>query len=574
MRLLFVPSVALFMFLFLSAATAHGEPAANGFVTQIPGDDESVAITSWLVAGPLASPYIKGGSHNAALRVGYDFDFLQEIGGEENARISQGTEFHLPEGTVSTFLFQHWETPFVDLAKVLGNKPMVCAYLYAEIESLKDQTVYFHVGTNDAGKVWVGGELIVQYSGDRGAERSQHVQQVDLKAGRTSILAKIDQAGGGWGTYIELYGKEASTIFLLERKARDKGKNLDDPDCIATHIETKVICKQVDRYIGWPTIAKNRTGELLAVFSGNRDAHVCPYGVNQMIRSTDHGKTWSEPITINNTPLDDRDAGILQTESGALILSWFTSLAFDTPDFYEAYPQWKRHSEKLSLETREHWLGNWTRRSLDNGNTWEEPVKQNITAPHGPIQLAGGRLLYVGTGSKEGKVLGVEESRDDGQSWQFISTIDVPADESIGYYSEPHVAELGGKIVAMFRYTPTVSLSYLRQSESYDGGKTWTTAHETAIWGYPPHLTVLDNGWLLVVYGVRRQPYSERACISRDGGKTWDIENEIILTLALNGDLGYPASVQLDDGSIVTVYYQIDKPGEKACLMSTHWRLK
>jgi hypothetical protein len=42
----------------------------------------------------------------------------------------------------------------------------------------------------------------------------------------------------------------------------------------------------------------------------------------------------------------------------------------------------------------------------------------------------------------------------------------------------------------------------------------------------------------------------------------------------INSDLGYPASVQLDDGSILTVYYQVDKEGEKTSLMSTHWRLK
>jgi len=79
---------------------------------------------------------------------------------------------------------------------------------------------------------------------------------------------------------------------------------------------------------------------------------------------------------------------------------------------------------------------------------------------------------------------------------------------------------------------------------------------------------------LLAVYGVRRAPYSERACLSKDGGKSWDIKNEITLSQSANGDLGYPASVQLDDGSVFTVYYQIDQPGEKTCLMATHWKLK
>jgi hypothetical protein len=356
----------------------------------------------------------------------------------------------------------------------------------------------------------------------------------------------------------------------------DFGKDFNHPKSIAIHVETKVLCKQENRYIGWPTIAKTKSGELLAVFSGDRDQHVCPFGIVQMIRSKDNGETWSEPETVNNTPLDDRDAGIIETKDGTLVVSWFTSLAFDKERYYEKHPSWKRHAGKLGPETRAYWLGNWTRRSTDNGLTWDDPVKQNGTAPHGPIELADGRLLNVGTGKIDGKkVNSVEESTDGGKSWQLISTIAIPEKEDMQFYHEPHVAELpDGKLVAQIRYQPTdKALHFLRQSESLDGGKTWTVAHKTPMWGYPPHLIVLDNGWLLSVYGVRRKPYSERACISRDGGKTWDIQNEIILKHAMNSDLGYPASVQLDDGTILTIYYQIDKKGEKTCLMGTKWRL-
>ena len=60
------------------------------------------------------------------------------------------------------------------------------------------------------------------------------------------------------------------------------------------------------------------------MFSGRRESHWCPYGVNEIIRSTDDGETWSEPEIINNTPLDDRDTGLLVTRSGVVIMSWFT----------------------------------------------------------------------------------------------------------------------------------------------------------------------------------------------------------------------------------------------------------
>lgn len=364
-----------------------------------------------------------------------------------------------------------------------------------------------------------------------------------------------------------------SLFFFLFSFHSSKWVLADEPSVVI--IDTKVICKQPGRYIGWPTITKTRSGELLIVFSGDRDEHVCPWGITQMVRSQDAGKTWSDPITINNTPLDDRDAGILETKSGTLLVSWFTSFAFDKSENFKRHPHWQRHAMKLDSEIRDRWFGSWTRRFVDSGKSWELPVKQHVSAPHGPIELTDGRLLYVGTGLQaDQKILGVEESHDDGKTWQFMATINIPSDDSMKYYWEPCAVELTNKkLIAMFRYEPKDrSQCYLRQSESIDGGRTWTMTHQTPIWGYPPHIIQLQNGWLMVSYGVRREPFSERICISRDGGKTWDIQNEIMVSRAINSDLGYPSSVQLDNGSILTVYYQIDKQGEKTCLMGTHWR--
>ena len=42
------------------------------------------------------------------------------------------------------------------------------------------------------------------------------------------------------------------------------------------------------------------------------------------------------------------------------------------------------------------------------------------------------------------------------------------------------------------------------------------------------------------------------------------------------GDLGYPSTCLLPDGSLLTVYYQQQRPvrGELPCLMATRWRIK
>ncbi len=349
----------------------------------------------------------------------------------------------------------------------------------------------------------------------------------------------------------------------------------DGEDSGAEIISTRVICKEPGRYIGWPSVAKTRGGELLAVFSGDRDEHVCPWGKTQLVRSRDGGKTWSAPETVNNTPLDDRDPGILVTAKGTIIVSWFTSLAFADSNYIKSYPpalaqSWKRHAEKLGPETRKQWLGSWVRRSTDGGRTWEDPVRVQGSAPHGPIQLRDGRLLYAGRVYWDADpAISVEESRDDGRTWKRIGTVPL-APGDIKYYHEPHIVETAdGKLVVMIREE---SRNVMVQSESTDGGRTWKTSRSTGVWGCPPHLLRLPDDRLAMVYGYRRAPFGERVCFSSDNGQSWDVEHAVTLTGAPDGDLGYPASVMLDDGSILTVYYQKDKAGEKTCLMGTWWR--
>jgi len=558
----------LFLIIFLSFNLISSQK----YNTDIPVNGKIITVHNWLVAKPMPSKFYDKKQQKTGLQDSFSKDFLQSIGGESSPDIVPNKRFNTPDGENSNFFQHSWKGDYIDLTVLFGEPSDVFTYLFATLDSKEDQDIYLHIGTNDAGKIWINGKLVIEHKTGRAAEPSQNIVPVRLKKGKNTILLKIDQFGGGWGAYAQIYSEKDQKLFdtKIERLYAQSSKN-------AIILETKVICKEEGRYIGWPSIAKMRSGELVAVFSGNRDEHVCPYGITQMIRSKDNGKTWTDPVTINNTPLDDRDAGILETEKGTWLVTWFTSMAFDNDRSYLQHPEYKRHREKLNEETVNKWLGNWTRRSLDNGKTWEEPVKQLVTAPHGPVELKDGRLLYVGTSTiNNEKKLAVEESKNDGLTWKLLAIIDIPEDESIDPYSEPHVVELSnGKLVAMFRYQPSErSKSFLRQTESLDGGKTWSVTRKTNIWGYPPHLLKLDNDWLLLSYGVRKIPYGERACISKDGGKTWDIENEIVLSMSDSGDLGYPASIQLDDGSIITVYYQIDKNGEKTSLMQTHWKLK
>lgn len=365
-------------------------------------------------------------------------------------------------------------------------------------------------------------------------------------------------------------------------------------------LSSQVIHKKSGRYVAWPMISKTASGELLVVFSGDREGHVCPYGKTFLMRSADDGQSWSEPELVNDSPLDDRDAGLCVCPDGTLIVSWFTTWCNPADETLPA--AWREHLSKIPPETVAQWTregatdsdtvkrGHWIRRSTDNGRSWEEPIAVPGTAPHGPNALADGRLVFVGNEgyrrSDKSSAISCAESLDMGKTWQVIARISMfpdaePSDEGgVRYLGEPHVVEVAdGHLLGMARHEeqPYVEgrlSGRLWQFDSFDGGHTWSAPRETEILGKPPHLLRLKDGRIVVTYSYRHAPYGERACVSADGGKTWDYQNEIVLRDdGPNSDLGYPATVECADGSLLSVYYQREKIDEKPCLMTTRWQV-
>lgn len=369
----------------------------------------------------------------------------------------------------------------------------------------------------------------------------------------------------------------------------------------------QVVCREPGRYLGWPTLCRRANGEMLVVFSGDRDAHVCPWGKVQLVRSTDDGRTWSAPETVCNAQIDDRDAGLTELADGTLLLNWFTSTEFADWSERIQTASWGTEEEKIrgkkylelwrtmSPEKVKLMLGCWTRRSTDGGRTWETPVRQAGTRPHNVLGLRDGRVLAIGMvydrpglRSPLGEVPIVEGpacevSEDGGKNWRELARVPVPADVDQHHLHEPHALELSdGRIIALYRYQKQPKSGYSHageswQTESSDGGRTWSTLHRTGIHGYPPHLIQLRDGRVLCAYAKRlpgvRGIY---AVLSADGARTWDVAHETLLVdSGANdpSDFGYPSSVQMPDGSIFTAYYHPEKVGEKPVVMAVRWRL-
>ncbi len=301
----------------------------------------------------------------------------------------------------------------------------------------------------------------------------------------------------------------------------------------------------------FPVLINLQNGELAAVVRSGAP-HLGVGGRLDLIKSKDGGKTWSKPKTVANLPPDSRNPAFGQSRNGTLILAFAVTGPYDNGQFTQ--------------KTQEYTI--WFTRSFDNGEKWEKPRRMDISplqygSPYGKIiQLEDGTLLlniYAWCLPSEGTNLPPEKqgyfsyifpSRDEGESWGAPILI-------ARHFSETSLLSLGGKrILAIMRDEGS---SGLWQSFSEDGGKSWSKPQRvTEGPRLPGDAILLKSGRILLTYGRRLPPYGVECLISHNGGRTWDKENGLLLEWgAKNGDCGYPSSAQLDDHTIVTLYYGV-----------------
>lgn len=330
-------------------------------------------------------------------------------------------------------------------------------------------------------------------------------------------------------------------------------------------------------YFGWPSVTRLKNGRLAAAASGFRLGHVCPFGKAVIAFSEDEGKTWSRPSPVIDTVLDDRDAGICAFgKSGVILTSFNNTLQFQKDYVADRVkgaegipdPAYQKHENDhagfvnayLSLvatalpDTKEQYLGSTYRVSRDNGVSWGDIMMSPVTSPHGPAEAPDGTLYYVGNEYPQGEV--VCYVMDAAGAMEKRGT--VPALDGVTGV-EPHAIVLpDGKILVHMRMERGGEhpLFTVAQSVSVDGGYTFSTPRYVAsdTTGAPPHLLLHSSGVLLCAVGRRREPFGIRVLESRDMGETW--EENVLTDDAPNFDLGYPATVELSDGSLYTVWYQ------------------
>lgn len=379
----------------------------------------------------------------------------------------------------------------------------------------------------------------------------------------------------------------------------------------------RVICSNraaIHNYFAWPTVARLPGGQLAMVASGLRLKHIDPFGKCILCYSFDEGKTWTPPAVVIDTPLDDRDGGIVTFGENVMVTSFNNRIStqrnwLDTErDF--VIGNLSPHSEIRLYDNRDlscrrkylegylsyvdaekaesAFLGSTYRISRDGGFSFGPIEQAPVTAPHGPAAAPDGTLYYVGNPYKA--LDGIARLQcwhmDASGEWKLMGQIPnisetVQGQPLLSY--EPHAIVLpDGKILVHIRvqspYAAGINhVPYFTvwQSESADGGRTFTEPRrisEDTLLGAPPHLLRLSDGTLVSTCGLREAPFGIRALISRDEGETWSEPFLLYDNRGISLDLGYPASVELRNGSILTVFYAHPEPGAPAEILQVIWK--
>lgn len=339
-------------------------------------------------------------------------------------------------------------------------------------------------------------------------------------------------------------------------------------------------------YFGWPTVTRLRDGRIAVVASGYRLAHVCPFGKTVISYSTDEGESYTRPAPVIDTALDDRDGGIMAFGENSVLVSSFNNTVEFQRHHKGVTPYMLAYLDTVTPEEEARDLGAGFAVSRDGGVTFGDVHKSPITSPHGPLELKSGRLLWVGrkfSSNDEQKSDDIVKAYDidpDSLEMTYLGEIEnLIIDGESPLSCEPHTVELdSGRLITHVRVQLGNSQSAegpiftIYQSESDDGGRSWTKPHAILPrrGGAPSHILIHSSGMLVATYGHRQPPYGVQAMFSRDGGESWDTGYEIFE--GVNGDLGYPSTVELADGGLLTVFYAREVADGPAVVMQRKWR--
>lgn len=302
----------------------------------------------------------------------------------------------------------------------------------------------------------------------------------------------------------------------------------------------------IDNVCAWPNLTRLADDTLIALIY-NQPCHGTWEGDVECWASVDGGCRWVRRGTVTThepaTGRFNHAAGL--AHDGALVA---------LVSGYGPVPAPGQARDPKLVGT---FLTNWVCRSTDGGYTWHKsetftlPENTSEVIPFGDIERSpDGVLSCTGYAWHAGKHNDVYllRSRDDGHTWP--EAVLLGAED----YNETALLYLGdGHWLAAAR---TLRDQHLDLFASTDDGQHWTGRGPLTLpRQHPAHLLRLADKRILLTYGIRnRGLYGIGARLSADQGQSWG-PPIVLVDLEEATDGGYPTSVQVADGTIVTAYY-------------------
>jgi hypothetical protein len=278
--------------------------------------------------------------------------------------------------------------------------------------------------------------------------------------------------------------------------------------------------------------------------------------------SKDHGATWSKPCYMRTdgqgTPTVDMQVGLTYLGSGKVMV----------------------HSGIMSRDYGRTWPDTVTAPFVDKGKTiggWDPFFVDRDPKTGKVIRLVQTGYTCRGDTPSGGAAQAfMRVSADEGQTWG--DAIRVPEWEGV---NEVCITRAKNRdLVAACR--TVVPPRFVKENDHYEGlgvsiskdnGLTWSKVVKLYDWGrHHPSMVVLRNGDIVMTYVVRAgyinatdgiPQFGVEAIVSRDNGKTWDLDHKYILSAwkgNKTGEWAWVASSQatstviLPDGALLTAF--------------------
>ena len=299
-------------------------------------------------------------------------------------------------------------------------------------------------------------------------------------------------------------------------------------------------------------------------FVSTADGGVLCVEAKDALRSNDDGRTWNKtPLFADPAKFTvSNERALLRTREGVIISAWMNLAEKQAPA--NIRERWGRSDASVN----EFSLPTYTCRSIDDGKTWETPVKVNqpwCGCIHSIIQMKNGRVVLVGQevipAWRHATVIFVSD--DLGRTWQRGDTLDY------GVGNHDHAGSIEGSVVeredgSLYMLMRTES-GFLWEATSRDGLR-WEGLKQTAIRSVTccPQVTRLADGRIAMLWNAppRHLPTSGRSraelslALSDDEAATWSPTVVVAANYSQGGRAAYPYIYERKPGELwITTMY-------------------